>query len=183
MGYVLGSARRVAWAAACLAVAALPALVLWNAVRPAPWDSRTLRSRFESVRYEAVGLIFTYSVENRAWRSLRLIPEQTQIRLLPVEGQVPAGYPRCPPLVLEGHSTGRVELRMDLPADRARFFGRPFADPMAGARPPAGPMAAAMPPVDLRRPDDWIEASLRSLAGFELVNPSRGVRLMFPRGW
>jgi hypothetical protein len=183
MGYILTPSRRAALAAACLAVAALPAVVLWNAVRPAPWDSRTVRIRFESVRYETTGLIFTYSVENRAWHSLRLVPDQTQIRLLPVEGLVPAGYASFPPMLLEGHSTGHVELRMNLPADRARFFGRPFADPMGAALPPAGPLAAALAPMDLRRPDDWIEASLRSLAGFELVNPSRGVRLTFPRGW
>jgi hypothetical protein len=177
MGYIFTPARRAALAAACLAVAALPALMLWNAVRPAPWDSHALRIHFESVRYEAAGLIFTYSVENRVWRSLRLLPEQTEIRLLPVEGQAPAGYPSFPPLLLEGHSTGRVELRMELPADQARFFERP----LAAVTPPSG--ATPLAPVDLRRPDDWIEASLRSLAGFELVNPSRGVRLTFPRGW
>src|SRR5580698_6330655 len=90
---------RSRWAvlsAACLCVAALPALLLWNMVRPAPWDARTLRVRFESVRYEGAGLVFTYFVENRAWRSLRLVPGQTELRLVQPTGQPPAGFPSFP---------------------------------------------------------------------------------------
>ncbi|HTX36175.1 MAG TPA: hypothetical protein VME43_14195 [Bryobacteraceae bacterium] len=195
---------RVRWtvlAAACLGVLALPALLLWNYVRPAPWDARVLRVRFESVRYEAAALVFTYSVENRAWRSLRLLPEQTEIRLVPAGGHIPAGFPNfAAPLLLEGHSSQRVELRIDLPADPTGFHYQPLSDentrsvlaqPVPGITaegvpgsplPLRGSLAAQAPP-EMPKPEELITDALQNLNGFELVNPAKGVDLLFPRGW
>jgi hypothetical protein len=186
----------------CLAVAALPSMLVWNTVRPRPWDSHTLSVRFESVRYEAAGLVFTYAVENRAWRSLRLIPEQTEVRLVPAAEQIPAGFPNLPTvLLLEGHTTQHIELRMELPAEPTanqplsgeisgengkRVLQQFFAGITAGnglaALPPGSPAAAAMP-MEIPQPDTLIEDTLRDVDGFRLVNPAKGVNLLFPRGW
>lgn len=172
-------------------VAALPAWLAWSVVRPAPWDSRTLRVRFESVRYEGAGLIFTYSIENRVWRSLRLLPDQTEIQPVAAAGQFPPGHPTFRvPLFLEGHSTERLELKMELPGEPTSQLGYAIPEPQPGipssgaaTRPPRPAPAAALPapqPVGL---EDWIDDVLRNLNGFELVNPSKDVRLTFPRGW
>jgi len=192
------SSARLRWAlfaAAVLGVAALPALFLWHTFRPEPWDERILRVRFESVRYEAAALIFTYSVENRAWRSLRLIPDHTEIHPVPSGDGVPSGFPSFAPLLLEGHSTQVVELRLDFPAQppsSARLAAESlgiFSTPgiMAGAavppQPSRGPVATAAPPLSAPPAEGMIEDALRSLDGFDLVNPSKGVRLRFPRGW
>jgi hypothetical protein len=187
--------------AGSLAVAALPAMLLWNAVRPAPWDAHTLRVRFESVRYEGAGLVFTYSVENRAWRSLRLIPDQTEIRPVAAGAKIPMGYPNLPAaLLLEGHSTQRVELRMELPADPTPSGRRGLSDentrsvlkePVPGITPedvPGSPLplrgslATARPP-ETPGPDQAVDDALQNLGGLEMVNSTKGVRLLFPRGW
>jgi len=153
-----------------LAVAALPAFLLWSVFRPLPWDANTLRVRFESVHYRAAALVFTYEVENRAWRSLRLAPDQTEIRLVPADDQAPTGYPSFPPLLLEGHATQKVELRIDLPAEPLGAALAPQA--------PDGPYGRSAV-----FPDALIGDALRDLGGFELVNPVKRVRLVFPRGW
>ncbi|MGO9262546.1 MAG: hypothetical protein ACLQU1_40630 [Bryobacteraceae bacterium] len=158
MAQSLTRVRLAFLAAACLGVAALPALLLWNIVRPAPWDSRTLRVRFESVRYEAAGLVFTYSVENRAWRSLRLAPEQTEVRLVQAAGEPPAGFPSFPmPLVLEGHSSLRVELRMELSAAPTATYRQRLSDEntqrvLEQAVPGITPDDALGPPLPQPRP-------------------------------
>jgi hypothetical protein len=167
-----------------------------------PWDARTLRVRFESVRYEAAGLVFTYSVENRAWRSLRLVPEQTEVHLVQAAGEPPAGFPSFPmPLLLEGHRSQRVELRMELSAAPTPSYRQRLSDEntrrvleqaVPGISPddaPGSPLplprptATAQPPAEVPEPDHLIEDALRNLDGFELVNPNKGVRLLFPRGW
>jgi hypothetical protein len=197
----LTHARVAVLVAACLGVLALPGFLLWNLVRPAPWDSQTLRIRFESVRYQTAALVFTYSVENRAWRSLRLVPEQTEIRMLQAAGAAPAGFPSFPVLLLEGHSSQRVELRIDLPAEPAPAHRQPLSDENTrrvleqavpgittddapvSPLPLRGPVSAAQPPPEVPAVDGIIEDALRTLDGFELVDPAKGVRLLFPRGW
>jgi hypothetical protein len=198
----LTRARWVILAAACLGVMALPGLLLWNCLRPVPWDARILRVRFESVRYEAAALVFTYTVENRAWRSLRLVPAQTEVRPVPTGDEVPAGFPSiAAPLLLEGHSSQRVELRMDLPADPTRFLRQPLSDEntrsvlqqavpgitadgeTGSPLPLRGAFAALQAPPAVPTPEDLISGALENLNGFELVNADKGVRLLFPRGW
>jgi hypothetical protein len=194
----LTRARWAALGAGSLAVAALPALLLWNVVRPRPWDEHTLRVRFESVRYEGLALVFTYSVENRAWRSLRLFPEQTDVRLVQSGDHIPAGFPSFRiPVLLEGHCTQPLELRIELPSDSRVLERQPFdATPpgSAGAIPaitangglssplPPGPVPTARLP-QAAQLDHWIEDTLRDLSGFELINTAKGVHLSFPRGW
>jgi len=193
---------RLAWlAVAILAVTVPPALLIWNAVRPMPWDGRTLRVRFESVRYETAALVFTYSVENRAWRKLRLTPDHTEIRLLQDAGQPPAGFPNFSmPLDFEGHSLQRVELRMELPAtppgsrqqlsdeNTRRVLGQAapglsaeqgFGSPL----PMSAPVGSAAEPPQVPDLNRQIEDALRDVNGFELIDPAKGVRLLFPRGW
>jgi hypothetical protein len=186
-------------AGACLAVASPPALLLWHFLGPVPWDSRTLQTQFESVRYEAASLVFTYSVENRAWRSLRLTPDHTEIRLVQEPGQPPAGFPSFSmPLYFEGHSRRHIELRMQLPATPTALYRQQLSDentrrvleqaipglsPEQGAllpQPYPKPISPPQADLDLNR---LIEDTLRTVDGFELIDPGRGVRLLFPRGW
>jgi hypothetical protein len=69
-----------------------PGALLWSYLRPEPWTVRTLRVRFESVRYERAALVFTYLLENRTRRSARLLPDRTSISLVePADGPI-IGY-------------------------------------------------------------------------------------------
>src|SRR3981189_2058791 len=83
----------LALAAALVAVPAGPATLLWHALTPEPWDAQHLHARFESVRYERAGLVFTYQLENRTGRSTRLLPKLTTIKLMQPNDQAVAGIP------------------------------------------------------------------------------------------
>src|SRR5436309_16083924 len=88
-----------------------PGALLWSYLRPEPWNSRTLRVRFEAVRYQAGGLVFTYLLENHTRRSARLLPGATSIRLVHPADGLAIGRPAMRlPLEIEGRSTQRVEL-------------------------------------------------------------------------
>jgi hypothetical protein len=176
---------------ACLIVAMPPVLLVWNVLRPAPWDARTLRVRFESVRYEAAGLVFTYSVENLSWRSLRLLPDHMEVRPVQSSEQSPVGFPDLPaPALLEGHSSQRLELRMELPAmPQAAYRLEPAVPGISAADDPESLLPHPPPPrlkpeqeeaPDLNR---LVEDVLRNLDGFELIDSAKDLRLFFPRGW
>jgi hypothetical protein len=141
---------------ALAAVLAGPSWLVWNTFRLRPWDASTLRIRFDSVRWERAGLVFTYLVENRTWRDARFLPERAEIKTLQ-EADVPvAGYPNMSlPLDLPARAWQRVEIRLEIPSQ-----DRPGVQRNA-----------------------TVEDSLRTLDGFELVDPLQKVRLRFPRGW
>ena len=174
-------AQWAAIAASVLAVTIPPAWLAWSVVRPAPWDSHTLRVRFESVRYEGAGLTFTYSVQNRVWRKLQLLPDQMDIQAV-AAGRLPPGHAAVrAPLILEGHSTERVEVRMELPMKPMGALAITPADRVPEA---AGGCGGATPPT--AQPavlENWIDDVLRNLNGFELIDGGRNVHLRFPRGW
>src|SRR5260370_6426876 len=101
IGWILGSAA--------VLLLAGPAAVLWHELRPAPWDSAHLRVRFQTVRYERAGLVFTYRLENLNRRSTRLTQDRTTIRIKQASGQPAAGYPVIRlPLDIEAQSTRDV---------------------------------------------------------------------------
>src|SRR5689334_16303489 len=98
-----------------LAVAAGPALLVWQYLRPEPWNPRV---RFEGARYEAGGFVFSYLVENRTRRRLRMLPDATQIRAIQSKGSPEAGHVSVMlPLDVEAYSAQRVEVRMELPPE------------------------------------------------------------------
>jgi hypothetical protein len=158
-------------------VLAGPAALLWDAVRPEPWDLRTLRVRFESARYESAALVFTYRIENRTHRSVRLLPEVTRILVRQTTDRPPLGYPDLAlPLELTAQSAQRIEVRLELPADRFKSLEAELPE-----EPPMQAKQSASPePVS---PEAFLDATLRDLNGFELVNESKGVHLLLPRGW
>ncbi len=169
------------------AVLAGPSWLVWDALRPRPWDSSTVRIRFDSVRYERAGLVFTYLVENRTWRDARFLPEQTQIKPVQDDDIPPAGYANLQlPLDLPAHSEQRVEIRLEIPSPRlpARpqpVFGEEQLVKKERASDGAGlSMLGLLPP---EPPVRSAEESLRDLDGFELVDETGNVRLRFPRGW
>jgi hypothetical protein len=189
-------------AAAVLVVLAGPAALLWHTLTPEPWDAQHLRARFESVRYERAGLVFRYQLENRTGRSARLLANLTTIKLMQPNDQAAAGTPVINlPLDIEAHSTRPVEVRLELPLPRSEAEERrkseeqtrrvlqhklpgphdlesPLAEiPMS--RPPAPP---PIPDV-VRDLETLFTDSLRILDGFELNNPAKGIRIVFPRGW
>jgi hypothetical protein len=140
------------------AVLAAPSWLLWNTFKSRPWDSTTMLIRFDSVRYERAGLVFTYLVENRTWRDARFLPEQTEIKTVQDADLPLAGYPNMIlPLDVPAHTLQRVEIRLEVPSPR------PYTQP---GRDTAG-----------------VEDSLRNLDGFELVDSVENVKLRFPRGW
>src|SRR5689334_18752924 len=87
---------RGAWIATVAAgtamVLAAPVYLVWNTYRARPWDSRTLRVRFEGAQYEAAGYVFRYRVDNRTHRSLRLRPDAAKVIALHEPNQPEVGY-------------------------------------------------------------------------------------------
>src|SRR4051812_3704146 len=103
---------RIRWAiVAGLAVGlAGPVALLWHALTPDVWDAQHLRVRFESVRYERAGLVFTYLLENRTARSAHLQPNLTTIKLMQAADHAVAGVPVISlPLDIDAYSTRPVE--------------------------------------------------------------------------
>jgi hypothetical protein len=156
--------------------------------------------RFEAVRYDRGGLVFTYLLENRTRRSARLLPDRTRIRLMqPADGPT-IGYPVMQlPLNIEGRGTQHVELRVELAGPRRpalsprlseeqtarvlqhRIPGLSDQDSPVSPLPMRGP--AAPPPEENGPAEPVFENPLTYLNGFELINESKGLRIVFPRGW
>ncbi len=79
------------WFAAALGVSlgvvlAAPVALVRTALRPVPLDAHNLRVRFESVRYERAGLVFTYLLINQTRRTANLSPSQTTLRARQQDG-------------------------------------------------------------------------------------------------
>jgi len=182
-------------------VLAPPMLLFWNAIQPEPWDSNTLKIRFQSVQYEAGGLVFRYSVQNLTHHTARFLPDTTQLRALQPADRPPVGYANVKlPLELPADSMQQVELRLELPGARLSLWREqsdeqtrmvlqhkppgapPDTDSPVSPLPMRGKIAAneTQPPA---QPAFSFEDSLSDLQGFELTDPSRGIRLVFPRGW
>jgi hypothetical protein len=174
-------------------VVAGPAALVWNQLRPQPWDGRTLRVRFESARYEAAALVFTYRIENRTHRSVRLLPEVTRILVRQPEELPALGYPDLDlPLDLTAQSAQRIEVRLALPSHPwiSELHRRVSQD----AAPDASASNSQFPGLPIRdlpprsepepvSPDSLLDSTLEYLNGFELVNESKGIHLVLPRGW
>lgn len=199
-------AARTGWIGGVLAlgfavVIAPPALLFWNAIQPEPWDSHTVQIRYQSVRYEAGGLVFRYSVQNLTHRTARFLPDATQIRALQPADRPPVGYANLRlPLELPAEGMQTVDIRLELPSVRTSMVQEESDEqtrqvlqhkPMAGAAPetdsPGSPLPMRgkiaanehQPPA----PTFSLEDSLMDLQGFELSDPGRGIKLVFPRGW
>jgi hypothetical protein len=192
------------WFAAALGVAVAvvlvaPVAVLRSTLRPEPWDAQHLRVHFESVRYERAGLVFTYLIENRTRRSARFLPDRSTLRARQQEGPV-VGYPVMNlPLDIEAHESRRVEVRLELAVPRERLTPRQSADQTARVLqnqvPDTSvvdsplsplPMAPLPPPPDPPKPpsaESLLANALTALEGFELVDVSHGITIVFPRGW
>ena len=181
-------------------VLAGPAALVWHELRPEPWDWRTLGVRFESARYEAAALVFTYRIENRTRRSVRLLPEVTKILVRQPADRPPLGYPALDlPIELAALSAQRIEVRLELPGNPLTSLGSEASDEQTrrvlqyappdvpDGNPPVTPLPmrelpskSAPEPVS---PEAFLAATLEDLNGFELVNESKGVHLVLPRGW
>ncbi len=163
-------------------VLAGPSLLLWDALRPQPWTARNLRARFQSARYEAVSLVFTYIIENRTGRAVYLAPKATQIKVRQRSDRPTVGWPFVQfPVELAPHSSQQIEVRLDLPSGR-QPVGGPFA--MSDVPGESGaPLNRQAPSVDPQSIERLIAKSLEDLDGFELVNQGKSLRLLLPRGW
>ncbi|MBZ5581736.1 MAG: hypothetical protein LAQ30_05920 [Acidobacteriia bacterium] len=183
----------VALAAGFAVALAGPVWLLWDALQPEPWNAQNLRVRFESVRYEAGGLVFRYTVVNRTRRAFRLLPGSTRIRALRRPGLPEPGYPSLGlPLDLDARAANHVELRLEI----ATPWGSPAAHSLGqewiGALPedtsdqaavsplPQSPPAVQpAPPPRPFSPTDLLDA----LDGFELTDRRTGLKIVFPRMW
>ncbi len=179
--------RWIAWklAGGFAVVLAGPALLLWSTVRPEPWTAQNLRVRFESARYEAVSLVFTYNIENRTRRTAYLAPDTTHIRVRQSSGGPPVGYAFVHlPLELAAHSSKTVEVKLDLPVGNPSSGWMAMSeDKMSPELIPNPEPPKPVPPSEPASLDSIVSRSLENLDGFELVNDSTGLRLIFPRGW
>ncbi len=163
----------LALAAGWLVVLAGPAWLLWDAIRPEPWNAQTLVVKFESVRYDEAGLVFRYTVENRTSRLLRFLPGQADLRVLQKPDVPEAGRPSVRlPLSLEPRSENVVEVRLEIRMPRqtpgsSRSLGQDWVGVSAGTS--AGERFEPNP--------------LDNIDGFELTEQRSGARIVFPRVW
>ena len=190
MGWILGSAAVVLLAG--------PVALLWHELRPAPWDPAQLRVRFQTMRYERAGLVFTYRLENLTRRSARLTQDRTTIRIKQAAGQPTAGYPAIRlPLEIGARSTRDVEVRLELPLPRASADAEQTARVLEHHLPGPHDLESPLAQLPITRPrvseqpapkvvedvEAMVERSLFLLEGFELVNEASGIHLVLPRGW
>ncbi|HEY2012711.1 MAG TPA: hypothetical protein VGH38_04380 [Bryobacteraceae bacterium] len=148
VGHWIGGALTLGF----VVVLAGPALLMWNALRPQPWDSHALHVRYESGHYEANAVVFAYRIENRTSRSIRLLPKATRILVRQAPDTPSVGRPM-------------VRLPLDLPARSSRVVEVRLA--------PAAPAAT----------QESVANALEDLNGFEIVDETKGVHIVFPRGW
>ena len=199
------NSRPSRWSAAALGVAlaivlVAPVALLRTALRPEPLDARHLRVHFESVRYERAGLVFTYLLENRTRRSARLLAGRTKLRAMQEQDEPVVGYPVMNlPLDIEAHQSRRVELRLELPLPReqmspqqsadqtARVLQNHLPDPAVVDSPlaplPMSKLPAAPERSNFESAEVLLANALTALEGFELVDESHQIRIVFPRGW
>lgn len=179
---------------------AAPVALLRTGLRPEPWDARHLRVHFESVRYERAGLVFTYLLENRTSRSARFLPDRTKLRAMQPSDEPVVGFPVMRlPLDIAPHASRRVELRLELAIPReqlnpqesaeqtARVLQHRLPDAAVVDSPlsplPMSKLPAPEDPPKLLSADSFLANALTALEGFELVDESHGLRILFPRGW
>jgi hypothetical protein len=194
------SPRRTGWilGSAAILLLAGPAILLWYALQPQPWDAAHLRVLFQTVRYERAGLVFTYRLENRTRRSARLTSDQTTIRVKQAPDQPAAGYPVIHlPLEIAPQSSSEVEVRLELPLPRDRSDAEQTARVLEHHLPGPHDLESPLAPLPMTRPqqpepppssplqdvDARVGLSLSLLDGFELINETSGLRIIFPRGW
>jgi hypothetical protein len=187
------------WLGAAFAVVlAAPVAILRPWLRPVPLDAQHLRVHFESVRYERAGLVFTYVLENRTRRSARLLPKQATLRARQQQGPM-VGYPVMTlPLDIQPRGLRRVELRQELGQPRehqpqesveqtARVLQHRLPDTAVVDSPlsplPMTKLPPAPEPRELPSAESLLANALTALEGFELVDESHGIRIVFPRGW
>jgi hypothetical protein len=193
------------WSAAALGVAlaivlAAPVALWRTALRPVPLDAQHLRVHFESIRYERAGLVFTYVIENRTRRSAQLSAARTKLRAVQQADGPAVGYPVMSlPLSIAAHEWRRVEVRLELALRRELLTPRESADQTARVLrhqlpntavldSPLSPLpmttlpAAPDPPAAIT-PETLLANALTTLQGFELVDETLGIHIVFPRGW
>ena len=193
--WVIGAALTLGYAV----VLTPPALVVWDMVRPMPWNEHTVRVQFESVRYQPGGiLIFRYSVENSSGRTARFLPGETEVKALQPDDRPVVGFANVRlPMELPAHANKMVELRLDLPtatviqppaAEQNRAILAPPLPSTTSTNQdaPVSPLPMMDPPPKEEKPAPklhTIEDSLLDLNGFELTDQSHHLKLVFPRGW
>lgn len=194
--WVIGGALAIGYAVALTP----PAWLVWNVVRPQPLNDQTLKVRFESVRYEAGGLVFSYSVENTTGRSARFLPGETEVRALQTKDRPVAGFANVHlPVELPAHTLQTVELRLELQTpgpieppteeqDRAILNPKLPSTGSTDQEAPVSPLPMIEPPKTQAPPPEvvtqlTVEDSLLDLNGFELTDQHHGLKVIFPRGW
>jgi hypothetical protein len=146
-----------------------PAWLAWEYKRPPVWDHGAVEARFDWVRLDHDTLVFAYWVQNHSSRKASLTKDVIRLRVLRPEGSLLSGDPAISlPLELPPHSSQRVEVRLQL------------AGPDDDREEPRGAERIASS-------QSWtmesFQAALRNVEGFELVDGTAGIRLVFPRGW
>jgi len=190
----------LALTACFLVVTAPPVMLFWSAIQPEPWNSNTVKIRYQSVRYEAGGLVFRYHVQNLTHHAAHFYPETTQIRALQPSDRPPVGYANVRlPLEIAAASSQLVDIRLELPATRLSL-STDYSDEQTKMvlqhKPPGSAPDNDSPvsPLPMRgkiarnesqavAPAFSFEDSLTDLQGFELTVSNKDVRLVFPRGW
>lgn len=181
-------------------VAAGPVFLFWNAFTATQWNEATLKADFQSMRYEAGGLIFRYTVHNLTRHDAKFQPALTEVHALQSKDLAPIGYPNVLlPLNVPAHGSHVVEVRLELASMMQRPGGLSSEEQtrrVLQSEPPGAPLFPEPPvsPLPMRGPrvepapaspsaEFSLQNALLDLNGFELVDETNGVRLVLPRGW
>ena len=181
-------------------VTAGPLFLFWNAFNAAQWNESTLKADFQSMRYDAGGLIFRYTVHNLTRHDAKFLPVLTEVHALQSKDREPIGYPNVMlPLNVPAHGSHVVEVRLELASLMQRPSGMTSEEQtrrVLESEPPGTPLFPEPPvsPLPMRGSagepapaasggDFSLQNALLDLNGFELVDETNGIRLVLPRGW
>jgi hypothetical protein len=180
-------------------VAAGPVFLFRSAFNAGHWNESTLKADFQSMRYEAGGLIFRYTVHNLTGHPARFEPALTEVHALQTKDRAAVGYPNIAlPLNVPAHSSHVIEVRLELAGlmQRTGLAGDEQTRRVLQSEPPGAPLFPEAPvsPLPMRgsgsepqptapSPDFSLQTALSELNGFELVDDTNGIRLLLPRGW
>ena len=160
------------------------------------------------MRQRALGILAAAILANAATSAMAedkvffLLPNSTTIKLMQAADQASPGVPAIHlPLDIEAHSTRPVEVRLELPLPRFEAEERRKSDEQTrrvlqhklpgphDLESPLSELPMSRPPAPLpvmeklKDVESLFTDSLSIVDGFELSDPAKGIRIVFPRGW
>ncbi|HWC99190.1 MAG TPA: hypothetical protein VG456_20670 [Candidatus Sulfopaludibacter sp.] len=162
-------------------VLAGPAILVWQEYLAYPLNENSFQVEFQSMRYEAGGLVFRYTIHNLTPRVARFQSSLTEVRALQPKDRPSVGFPNVRlPFEVPPHGSHVIEVRLQLPGRSANPSGDLFDEQ---TRRLLQAPASAASPASPTLPDFSLQDALVDLNGFVVEDEVNGLRLVLPRGW